>query len=320
MFMDQNPFLNDAQGALSFLSQQAAVVEQSVWRTKYEDIQYSQLVDIDTTAGEYAKTIEFYSMDGVGKAKWFNHLSKDVPNAEVNMTKHTHSIEMAAIGYRYTTEELGYARRLGISLDTERASFARRAYEEFVDDLVRTGDADKGMTGLFNDANVGSANVANDGTGSSRLWSAKTPVQILRDINEALTSVYSGSKRVEMANTVLLPTDAFTLIATTPMAAESNMTVLDWLMRGNVYTAVTGQPLAIRAVGGLEDAGGSSTGRMIAYRKAPEVVKLHLPVPLRFLEPMRTGPMIYEVPGYFKTGGIEIRLPGAVRYRDGITA
>ena len=49
-------------------------------------------------------------------------------------------------------------------------------------------------------------------------------------------------------------------------------------------------------------------------------VKLHLPVPLRFLEPMRSGPMIYEVPGYFKTGGVEIRLPGAVRYRDGVTA
>lgn len=319
MYMDQNPFLNDAQGALSFLSQQAAVVEREVYRTKYEDIQYPDLVDIDTSAGEYAKTIEFYSIDGVGKAKWFNHLSKDVPNAEVNLTKYTHSIEMAAIGYRYTTEELGYARRLGIGLDTERASFARRAYEEFIDDLVRTGDSDKGMTGLFNDSNVGLANVANDGSSSSRLWTAKTPIQILRDINEAITSVYTGSKRIEMANTVLLPTEAFTYIATTPMSADSTMTILDWLRRGNAYTAVTGQPLTIRAVGGLEDAGASGVGRMIVYRKARDVLKLHLPVPLRFLDPMRTGPMIYEVPGYFKTGGVEIRLPGAVRYRDGIT-
>ncbi|WP_212611893.1 DUF2184 domain-containing protein [Sphingomonas baiyangensis] len=318
--MDANPFLTDAQGALSFLSQQAAYVETEVFRTKYEDIQYPQLVTIDTSAGEFSKVIEFYSMDGVGKAKWFNHLSKDVPNADVNMTKYTHAIEMAAIGYRYTTEELGYASRLGISLDTERASMARRAYEEFIDDIVRVGDTDKGMTGLFNDPNVDDALVANDGTGSTRTWATKTPIQILRDVNEALTAVYAGSGRVEMANTILLPTAAFTLLATTPMSADSNMTILDWLMRGNVYTATTGQPLTIRAVGGLEDAGASGAGRMVVYRNTRDVVKLHLPVPLRFLEPMRSGPMIYEVPGYFKTGGVEIRLPGAVRYRDGIVA
>jgi hypothetical protein len=315
-----NPFLNDAQGALSFLSQRAAVIESEIFRTKYEDIQYPQLLSIDTTAGEYAKTIEFYSMDGTGQAKWFNHLSKDVPNADVNLTRHTHQIEMAAIGYRYTTEELGYASRLGISLDTERAARARRAYEEFIDDLVRVGDTSKGMTGLFNNGDVAAANVAADGTGSSRLWTAKSPIQILRDINEALTSVYSVSKRVEMANTVLLPVDAYTYLATTPMSADSNMTIMDWLMRGNVYTATTGQPLRIMAAGGLEDAGASGTGRMIVYRNTADVVKLHLPVPLRFLDPMRSGPMIYEVPGYFKTGGVEVRLPGAVRYRDGIVA
>lgn len=316
----ENPFLNDAQSALSFLSQRAAVVESEIFRIKYEDIQYPDLVDIDTSAGDFAKTIEFYSMDGVGQAKWFNHLSRDIPNADVNMTKHTHAIEMAAIGYRYTTEELGYARLLNVALDTERAAFARRAYEEFMDDLVKVGDTSKGMEGLLNSAAVDDALVANDGTGSARTWASKTPVQILRDINEALTAVYAESGRVEMANTILLPTTAFTYIATTPMSADSNMTILDWLARGNVYTATTGQPLTIKAVGGLDTAGASNTGRMVVYRKTRDVVKLHLPVPLRFLAPQGPYAMTYEVPGYFKTGGIEIRLPGAVRYRDGITA
>lgn len=315
-----NPFLNDAQGALSFLQGQASVVEQEIYRIKYEDIQYPTLMPISTAAGEFAKTIEGYSMDQVGKAKWFNHLSKDVPNADVELAKHSHQVEMAAIGYRYTTEELGYARRLNLSLDVERAAAARRAYEEFIDDIALVGDADKGMEGLFNNSNVADGNVANDGTGTTRTWTTKTPIQILRDVNEALTSVYVGTRRVEMANTVLLPVESFTYIATTPMSVDSNMTILDWLMRGNVYTATTGNQLTIKAVSGLEDAGAGGTGRMIVYRNALDVLRLHLPVPLRFLAPWRTGPMIYEVPGYFKTGGVEIRLPGAVRYRDGITA
>ena len=152
-----NPFMNDAQGALSFLGQRAAAIEAEVYRTKYEDIQYPDLVDIDTSAGEFAQSVEFYSMDGVGQAKWFNHLAKDVPNADVNMTRHTHAIAMAAIGYRYTTEELGYAQRVGVGLDTERANAARRAYEEFLDDLVKTGDKDKNMGGLMNNAARGCA-------------------------------------------------------------------------------------------------------------------------------------------------------------------
>lgn len=314
-----NPFINDAQGALSFLTQQAAVVEAEIYRTKYEDIQYPQLISIDTTAGEFAKTIEFYSMDQVGKANWFNHLAKDVPNADVNMTKYSHQVEMAAIGYRYTTEELGYANRLGIGLDTERAGAARRAYEEFIDDIVRIGNTDKNMTGLFNDANVGTANVAG-ADANARLWANKTPLQIIADINEALTSVYTQSRRIEMANTLLLPIGAFTYIATTPMSVDNTMTILDYILRSNVYTAVTGAPLTVRAVNGLEDAGPGGVGRMVVYRNTRDVARLHLPVPLRFLAPMRSGPMIYEVPGYFKTGGVEIRLPGAVRYRDGIVA
>lgn len=315
----ENPFINDAQGALGFLTQQAAVVESEIYRTKYEDILYPTLITIDTSAGEFAKTIEFYSMDTVGKAQWFNHLSKDVPNAEVNMSKFSHQVEMAAIGYRYTTEELGYARRLGIGLDVERAAAARRAYEEFIDDVVRVGNSDKKMTGLFNNPDVGSANVAG-ADANARLWPNKTPLQIIADINEALTSVYTQSRRIEMANTLLLPIGAFTYIATTPMSVDNTMTILDYITRSNVYTAVTGNPLTIRAVNGLEDAGAGGTGRMVVYRNTRDVARLHLPVPLRFLQPLRSGPMIYEVPGYFKTGGVEIRLPGAVRYRDGLVA
>jgi hypothetical protein len=311
--------LNDAQSVVSFVTRQAAHIEATVYKTKYPDLQYADLIPIDTSAGEYAKTIEFYSSDMVGKAQWFNHNSRDVPRADVLMNKHTHGIEMAAIGYGYTTEEIGYASRLGVNLGGDRAAAARRAYEEFVNDIAFQGDAQKGWTGLFNDAGVNAANVPADGTGSSRLWSAKTPIQILRDINEALTAVVTGTRRTEIAGHLLLPLEAFVHITTTPMSTDMpNQTIYDYIMKSNTFTAMTGQPLTIRVGDGLETAGAGGTGRMIAYRKADDVLKLHLPVPLKFLPVWRTGPMLYEIPGYFKLGGVEIRLPGAVKYRDGI--
>jgi len=310
----------DAQSALSFATRQAAHIEPQVYETKYKDLQYAELIPIDTSAGDWADTIEFYSMDKVGQAAWFNHNARDIPRADVTRTQHSHEIHMAAIGYGWTLAELGKAQRLGIQLSADRAMAARRAYEEFIDDIAFNGDTGKGWTGLYNDANVNAANMANDGTGSSRLWTAKTPALILRDINEALTAAFEGTKRTELADTILLPLTAYTYIASQPMSTTyPDKTILQYVMDNNIYTAITGQRLTIRVGDGLEDAGTSSTGRLIAYRKDPQVLKLHLPVPLRFLPVWQTGPMAFEVPGYFRTGGVEIRLPGAVKYRDGLT-
>jgi hypothetical protein len=122
-----------------------------------------------------------------------------------------------------------------------------------------------------------------------------------------------------MANTILLPVDAMTLIATKRIP-DTTMTVLDFLINKNVYTLQTGQPLMIRAVRGLETAGTGGSGRMVAYRRDPSVLKMHIPMPHRFLPVWQTGPMIFEVPGIFRVAGLEVRRPGAVRYLDGIMA
>jgi hypothetical protein len=49
------------------------------------------------------------------------------------------------------------------------------------------------------------------------------------------------------------------------------------------------------------------------------VLKMHIPMPHRFLPVWQTGPMRFDVPGIFRLGGLEIRRPKAVRYVDGIS-
>jgi hypothetical protein len=41
-------------------------------------------------------------------------------------------------------------------------------------------------------------------------------------------------------------------------------------------------------------------------------------MPHRFLPPRQTGALKYEVPGIFRTAGLEVRRPMAMRYMDGI--
>lgn len=318
--------LADSQQALGFLIEQTAYIESEVYRIQYPDIIYPQLIPIDTSANEWAKSITYFSLDKVGQADWFDGMATDMRIADVNRAKHEQGVEMAGIGYRYTLEELGFAMMVpGLNLTSERAESARRSYEEFMDRLVRFGSTtnplsapgNKGFTGLFNNATVTRVDAINDGTGSSRLWSTKTADQQVRDVQGALTGVYEGSNTVEMADTLLLPIGAINTLSITRVA-NTPMTALTYLAMNNLYTFTTGAPLLIRGVIGLDTAGSGGTGRMVAYRRDPRVLKLHLPMPHRFLPVWQTAPITYDVPGIFRTGSVEIRRPGAMRYVDGI--
>jgi hypothetical protein len=308
----------DAQSALSFMVQQASYIEPKVYEIAYPDIQYPDLVPVDTSGNEWIKSITFFSSDKVGQANWINQLAADIPFADIMRTKYEVGVEMAGIGYYYTLEELGIAMQIpGYNLTAERGDAARRAYEEFLDRVAFFGDITKNWTGLANDGNVTAGNATADGTGSSALWTAKTADLMIRDINQILTGVYIGSQTVEMADTLLLAPANFTLLATTRVT-NTTASALGWVQQFNTYTAITGQALTIRAVRGLETAGAGSTSRMIAYRNDPQIVKMHLPMPHKFLNVMQVTPLRYDIPGIFRTGGIEIRRPGAVRYLDGI--
>jgi hypothetical protein len=318
-----NMFATDApQQALAFLQQQLSYIEPVVYATRYADIQYPNLIPVDTSANEWTKSITFYSSDQVGRAEFFHHTADDMPYADVTRQKFEQGIEMAAIGYTYTMEELAQAMMLpGRNIGTERADAARRAYEEFVDDTAFRGQTIKGWTGLLNNADVSVITVAHDGAGgggTSAEWDDKTGDQIIRDVNDALSAVFTTSLQIEMADTVLLPVTMFTKLGTLPRGPNTDLSILEWLSKYNVYTAQTGQSLTFRAVRGLETAGAGGLGRMIVYRRDPSVLKMHIPMPHRFLPAQLIGVMKYAVPGIFRLGPVEIRRPASVRYVDGI--
>jgi hypothetical protein len=314
-------FVRDAQQALGFLTSQVSSIEATVVKVLYPDIQYPQLIPVDTSANEWAKSVTWFSMDKLGRAQWFQHLANDMPLADVQRTKFEQGIEMAGIGYRYDLEEIGQAMMIpGMNLTTDKAEAARRAAEEFIDDIALRGSTVRNWTGLFNDANVVNTTAPADGVGALTTWASKvtTPDLIIRDINLAITGVYTGSLTVEMADTVLLPVAELARIATLPRSTASDMSVLDWVTKYNVYTAQTGIPIMMRGVRGLEVAGPGPSQRIIAYKRDPQILKLHLPMPHRFLPIWQTGPMTFDIPGILRLGGVEVRRPGGIRYISGI--
>lgn len=304
------------QAALGFLVSQVSHIEATVWARRYPAITYSEFVPVDLSANPWAPTVTYYSTDMVGSAKWGSALGQDFPFAETDAAKHETGVHMALIGYKYNLEEINQARMLGRNLPDERASAARRAYEEHVQRVAYFGDTSKGFKGLTNYTGVTTI-AAPNGAATSPLWVNKTPNEILADINGIVAGIYISSNTVEMADTVLLPLAGFSHISVTPVSANTTMTILEYIKANNIYTATTGRPLNIRAMRELDGAGAGGTKRAIAYSKDPEVLKMHVPQPLLFLPPQMVL-LDAIVPGYFRLGGLDVRRPGAMRYLDGI--
>lgn len=306
-----NP-LFDAQSALGFVISQTAIVEPVVYATRYPDIQYRDLIPVDTSGSEFATSVAYFSSDQFGKADWINGNADDIPRAGTTRTKHETPVYTAGIGYGWGFEEIGRAQMLGINLASDDAMAARRAAEEMIDRVALLGDADKGFTGLFNAAGVTPVAAP---TGA---WTGKTGDLIVADMNAALINSFLGTNTTSIADTLLLPWSKFIQISTQRMSDASDSTVLGYFIANNTYTALTGRPLTIRGLRGLDTAGAAGVTRMIAYRNDAQVLKLHLPMPHRFLPVYQSGPLRFDVPGVLRLGGLDVRLPREMAYVDGI--
>ena len=229
------------------------------------------------------------------------------------MSKFVEEIRTAAVGYDYNIQELARAQKLGMNLMNDRAMAARRVYEEFVEDVAYMGDASVGLGGLLNNAAVTPASA----TTGDWMGGTTTPTQILADINNGITGVYVGSKTVEFADTVLLPVEEYEYIASTARSDTSDTTILGYLKANNSYHRSHGSAAHRRTVPPAFGRGRRQYGSDGHLPPRPDILKLHIPMPLRFW-PAQQIVFRFEVPGMFRMGGVEIRRPSAVRFLDGI--
>lgn len=309
-------FFSDAQVGLAFLTPQLYRIETEVYMTRYPSFDITRFMSVDSSGEMYDVGTLVYSNEDVGQAEFLAGGAFDMPYASNRMSQATRAFHLAGIGYEWNTQEMQRAAKLGRSLSSDKARAAKLAADRMIYGLgmngqTPRGEAEKGWTGFVNNASSPSAQVAADGTASSRLWSAKTVDQILRDINEALTAVETGTGETHVANTLVLPTSRYNTIASTRVG-DTNSTILQFLQANNV----AGESLTILKSRALETAGTGSTTRMVAYDRDPQVIKFHLPGPHTFLSPFQKSSMVYEVAGIMNIGGVEVRLPKAMVYRD----
>lgn len=308
---------NNAQEAMGFVQSQAKAINTTVYKAEYPDFDYASLVPVDSSAPEWSDGMITYLTDTVGQAQFISGMAKDIPLADVIRGQSSVDYELAALGYDFSLEEVNRAALLNMPLTSMKADAARQGAMELLYTLALFGNTAKGKAGLLNSAAAVQGLVAQNAGATSRLWSQKTPKEILADIDAILTGGYVGTNGVELADTLLLSVERLQFLNATTMSDTNSETILSFIMRTNIYKAITGRELTIRAVRGLSTLGAGGTQRMAAYRRDPRTAVFHLPMPHKFLPVWQNGPMNFLVAGIMRTGGTELRRPGAMRYADG---
>lgn len=319
--MNMIPRVLDAQAAYGFVTSQGRNIETAIYRRKYPNYDYAPHVPVVTEGNPWAIGTQFRISDWVGKAKFVSGKAKDIPFVKTTRELASHDFLMVAAGWEWSIEEVEQASLYGLNVRDDDAMAGDMAVQQKLYDVAMSGDTEVNWTGLVNNASVPSADAASTGTASSTFWSAKTVDNILADINTGLETVRTQTGEVEMADTIRVPPAAFRLLATKRLGTDGSMgTVLDYLRTNNIYTAETGNPIDIAPLRSLAEVAAGDRGRAIYYRKDPEVLRFHLPLPRRVLPVNQTGLMAYEQGVLARTGGTEIRLPYAMYYQDAITA
>lgn len=325
----------DAQG-LNFLRQQTRVISSRAFNVEYDIVDYAQLVPVNTDYPEWSSGVDFQVGDMAGAAKWQSGYAEDVPKADVSLISVGVNFAMFAVGYGYNVEEIGKAQHAGYPLTARKAIAARQAANIFEAETALYGGGHPGWTGLINKTEVAAAPSPDNGTASARAWvnnsgvGQKTPEQIVADLNTLLMGPPSSSGVLAslIGNTLLLPPLAYTYIATTPYGVTSpGMTILQYFLANNVYTARTGQAVTVRELPALATAatynqGGvnlAGQGRAVGYRNSQDALEFPMPMPFRFLDVHQHGPLQWQVPGIGRVGQLTLIRDGAVRYLDGVT-
>lgn len=305
-FNDGLPTMDDG---LAFYISQLAQLETRLYEAKYTNINFAEMIPINTNVPEWADSWDYISYDAVTLGKFIGASADDLPNVTASANKSTVAIGYAGNMFDYSLDELRKSQQLRMPIDDIKARVAYRGSQEHTQRVAYFGDASRNMYGLFNNPNVtrDTSNVD---------WNTATGEEIVNDMNQILIDIWLDSANVHMPNAIVLDSKRYALISSRPMSATfPNMTILEYFMRNNLYKTTTGQDITVFARLQLRaNQGVGAQDMMMAYELNDENLGMCNPIPWRALAPQMKGLKI-NVPCEYKISGVEFRYPFSARYR-----
>ncbi|MCK6585953.1 MAG: DUF2184 domain-containing protein [Polyangiaceae bacterium] len=288
-------------------ARQLEFVRAQTYDIEYPELKARRLIPVANDVDPAAEEFTYRQFDFAGRTKVITNPADDSPLVDVQGKEFTSKIITLGDSYAYSVFDLQRASRVGWQIDQKRAMAAREVAEFDLDDLAAVGNAETGLPGLLNHSDI---QLTTADTGAW-LTGPKTPLQIIGDMNKLAKAPFLATKERHAPDTMLLPTDHFGHIASTPMSVDNNTTILQFFLRNTPWIRNV-EPWYRLATAG---AGGAT--RSMVYRRSPLVMELLISQEFTQLPPQARN-YAFVVPCFLRAGGLKLYRPLACRYMDSI--
>lgn len=304
MYQVDNHQLLTFKRELEYIDPQALVIKKGMLKA-------TLIFDLATGVPAGATDYGYDMVDHLGTAKFLAPNATDIPEVNVTAVRILQPIGFAGVNISYNVQDV-YKASLTNAKDiiTEKRVAAQQAVAQLHNNSFWTGNADLGIIGIMNNANIPNAAVASTGSGSSPLWANKTGQLIIDDLNEAIGAITNETRGVETPDLLVLDALRYHVFTTKRIADGTDETV---------QTAFRKQHPNIRVEMADEIRGaftGGANGFLMGTNN-PESIRLIAPVVYREM-PVQSKGFGFQVPVLAYNGGAEIRFPKAFVKRHGI--
>lgn len=248
-----------------------------------------------------------------------------LPIVQANVDKGVYTAHTFGVSLRVMFQDMQRANFVGRSLDQLLTDGVRMAYDKHNDQNVYTGFSAYGTTGLINNPNATASTVA-DGASGNGNWATKTPLEILNDVNTALTETWAQAEydRDAIPNHILIPYEEYTHIMNTPFTLVADgaqvafSSIYEYIKKYNITNAEGGD-LYIGATTWCKGAGTGGTDRMVVYVNKERYVKMDELVPLsRIMSAPNVANVCYDTAYMANLSEVQIMYPQTITYWDNI--
>lgn len=214
-------------------------------------------------------------------------------------------------GYKFTTKELARASMTGAKLQTYKPKACITASLQLAQDIAYNGDETRDIDGFFTNPDIASVSPTVGANGDT--WALKTPEEIVSDVNHLFGTAFATTKQVEFKPQdptirLMLPTLEWSRIANTKMSANSDKTILSFLVENCEYLTSKDQVIPSPDI---------ASDKMRAYHFDEDKVHFVWGHMIDFKSPQHIDNNI-QVPAEFSIGGTVIVKPLSVWDMDGI--
>jgi len=281
-------------------------------RDNYRPSKFRSVLRVRSDIAEWADRVEVHKITEKADIKPVALIHGDqFPLPSLDKTSLSLKMIQFAAAYRYGDLEIKKAQKMGMSLDTERATSNALKAEQLLDQIAASGDTfGIGLPGLGNNSDVPTVTAVTKDAGGTT-WAVATADELLTDLHALVDAVYSNTNETRRADTIVLPLSQFQIVQRLRVS-DSTETV------ASVFLRQRQDPVRFAVWNRFATLGSGTTPRACALDSSSEDVAAMLISREWTADAPRRVPMGWQVEENLIAGGVMIKDAKGIAYMDAL--